>query len=248
MYILRQYTLPLLLAFALHVAAAWALYQGWHPQKQVSDFVKPRAVVANLVVMEAKATPKVAPPPPKTAPAPPKPDPEVARRAAAEKAQAEAAKKEAAEKAAAEKAAAEKAAAEAAAEQARQERLQRLSELANSAFDQAIAEESENLQAGTEDMVAQSFRLGIYQEILQNWSRPPSARNGMQATLLMELIPNGEVVSVTVVESSGNIAFDRSAEQAVRRVGRFNVPAENHIFERHFRQVYLLFQPEDLLR
>ena len=48
--------------------------------------------------------------------------------------------------------------------------------------------------------------------------------------------------------SDGNAAFDRSAEQAVRRVGKFEVPADNTIFERHFRKVYLLFQPEDLLR
>ncbi len=245
MYVLRQYTLPLLLAFSLHVAAAWALYQGWHPQRQIADFKKPRAVVANLIVMEAKATPVVKPPPAKQAPPPAKPPeptkPKVDTAAQQRKAE-EAARK------AAERAAAEKAAEQARKERERQERLARLSELANSSFDQAIAEESASLQAGTEEMVAQSYRLGIYQEILQNWSRPPSARNGMQATLVMELIPNGEVVSVTITESSGNAAFDRSAEQAVRRVGRFAVPEENHIFERHFRKVYLLFQPEDLLR
>ncbi len=245
MYVLRQYTLPLMLACLLHAAAAWALYQGWHPQQEISDFVKPRPVVANLIVMEAKAKP--APPPkpvPKAAPQPKpaQPDPNLAQK---KKAQEDARK--AAEKAAAEKAAAEKAA-EAAREKERLERLARLSELANSSFDQAIAEESANLQSGSEDMVAQSYRLEIYQQILQNWSRPPSARNGMKATLLVELIPNGEVQSVTITESSGNVAFDRSAENAVRRVRRFSVPKENHIFERHFRKVYLLFQPEDLLR
>ena len=128
------------------------------------------------------------------------------------------------------------------------EKLARLSSLSEAAFDDAIAAESEDLQAGTAEMVAQSFKAGIQLEVLQNWSRPPSARNGMEATLLMELIPTGEVISVSVTKSSGNAAFDRSAEQAVRRVKRFAVPQENHIFEEHFRRVYLLFRPDDLLR
>ena len=70
----------------------------------------------------------------------------------------------------------------------------------------------------------------------------------MSAKLLVELIPTGEVVAVSVVESSGNAAFDRSAEQAVRRARRFEVPQDNAIFEENFRQFYFLFQPEDLLR
>jgi len=62
------------------------------------------------------------------------------------------------------------------------------------------------------------------------------------------LLPTGDVVSVTITASSGNAAFDRSAEQAVRRAGKFDVPEENAIFERYFRSFYFLFQPEDLLR
>jgi len=50
------------------------------------------------------------------------------------------------------------------------------------------------------------------------------------------------------VTSSGNVAFDRSAEQAVRRSRRFEVPLDNGVFEAHFRSFYFLFQPEDLLR
>ena len=243
MYWLREYSVPLFLAVLLHGAAVAALYSGWSPEKEVINVIKPRAVIADLLVLQPKAKPapppvQKAPPPaakPKPAePAKPKPDPAAeARKQAAEAA-----------KLAAEKAAAEKAAEEA----ARQERLRRLSELAQTSLDQAIAEESADLQAGTEDMVAQSYRLGIYELVRQNWSRPPSARNGMSTRLLVELIPTGEVVGVSIVESSGNAAFDRSAEQAVRQARRFEVPPENSIFESHFRRFYFLFQPEDLLR
>src|SRR5690625_7468164 len=67
----------------------------------------------------------------------------------------------------------------------------------------------------------QSYVSLIAQRIEQNWSRPPSARVGMRVELMIQLVPTGQVVDVSVVESSGNAAFDRSAEQAVTRVGRF---------------------------
>jgi colicin import membrane protein len=64
----------------------------------------------------------------------------------------------------------------------------------------------------------------------------------------VELVPTGDVVTVTVIESSGNVAFDRSAEAAVRKARRFEVPKEPDLFEEHFRKFSLLFRPEDLLR
>lgn len=246
MYALRQYTLPLTLAVLLHAGAVWALMQGFQPEQDAKAFAKPPpAVMANLIVMERKAKP----PPPKPKPAP---DQTAAQKKiqqeAQKKALQEAQAKEKARQEALQKEAERKAAEEARKAQEQEERLQRLSELADSSFDQAIAQESADLDASDDDIVAQSYRANIHQLVIKNWSRPPSARNGMKAMLLMELIPTGDVVSVTVTESSGNAAFDRSAEQAVRRVGRFEVPADNTIFERHFRKVYLLFQPEDLLR
>ena len=252
MYVIKQYSLPLLFAIALHIGAGWSLFQNWQTQTKVSDFVKPETVMANLIVMQPKAKPNV--------------DIAAQQRARQLQAQQEQAKKaqqQADEKkrkeAELEKQRKEQEEAlkaeelkrqqeQAAREQAQQERLKRLSELADSSFDQALAAESQALEASDDELVAQSFKAGIRQKIMANWSRPPSARNGMKAMLVIELIPTGDVVSVTITQSSGNTAFDRSAEQAVRSAGRFEVPTENSIFEAHFRQVYLLFQPEDLLR
>ena len=96
---------------------------------------------------------------------------------------------------------------------------------------------------------ALSFVAGIYQAVVRNWSRPPSARNDMQAELLVELIPTGEVVSVTLVASSGNTAFDR-----YRRSGGAQGAAlprcrtTSGSSKPRFRQFTLLFKPEDLLR
>jgi colicin import membrane protein len=130
----------------------------------------------------------------------------------------------------------------------RRQQLAALGDMADAALEQSLARESVSLLRDEQAEVAQSYRAEIYELVRQNWSRPPSARNGMSARLLVELIPTGEVVSVSVVEGSGNAAFDQAAEQAVRQARRFPVPDNNAQFERYFRRFYFLFQPEDLLR
>ena len=69
----------------------------------------------------------------------------------------------------------------------------------------------------------------------------------MEAKLLVELIPTGEVLGVTVLEGSDNNSFNQSAEAAVRKARRFEVPQQPRIFEDYFRKFTLLFRPEDLI-
>jgi colicin import membrane protein len=113
----------------------------------------------------------------------------------------------------------------------------------------AVAEEEGATEAAaTSAEMAASYSALIQQTVINYWSRPPSARNGMEALLSIQLIPTGEVVSVTVVKSSGNSAFDRSAVNAVQKAGSFpelqNLPSRE--FEQSFRRFSLLFRPEDL--
>jgi len=232
----RAYSGPLVLALLVHLAAVTALHDGWFPGAQPeSRAIKPNLVQSQLIVMQPKARPEPKPAPPKPAAeapaaeapvvAEPEPQakPEPRRDREAERRQREAA-------------------------EALERQQRRLAELAQDSFTQALAEEASELAADQDLSAAQSFRFSIYQRVVANWSRPPSARNGMQARLLVELIPTGAVVGVTVVESSGNSAFDRSAEAAVRKARAFDVPREADLFERHFRRFSLLFKPEDLLR
>ena len=109
-----------------------------------------------------------------------------------------------------------------------------------------IIEEQEYRRAITDDEKAQAYVAQIQREMIQNWSRPPSARNGMQAIVRVRLVPTGEVVSVEVEDSSGNDAFDRSVVQAVQKSQRFLVPSDSRQFERNFRSFTVLFRPEDL--
>ncbi|MDK1024670.1 MAG: cell envelope integrity protein TolA [Gammaproteobacteria bacterium] len=111
---------------------------------------------------------------------------------------------------------------------------------------EAIRGEQEFRIAVTDDERALAYVGQIQRQIIQNWSRPPSARNGMQALLKVYLVPTGEVVEVVVIESSSNEAFDRSAILAVRKSERFVVPEEPREFEKNFREFSVLFKPEDL--
>lgn len=114
--------------------------------------------------------------------------------------------------------------------------------------EQALAEERAAQLEQSYKTTAQSYMAAIAERIERNWNRPPSARNNMQCELLIKLVPTGRVINVDVIKSSGNEQFDRSAVQAVRRVEQFpeiqGMPSE--VFERYYRELTLVFNPQDL--
>jgi colicin import membrane protein len=77
-----------------------------------------------------------------------------------------------------------------------------------------------------------------------NWRRPPSARNGMEVLLQIRLLPGGDVLSVSVLKSSGDKALDASAVAAVENASPLPVPS-GELFDK-FRKFTLRFRPEDL--
>jgi len=235
---LRQYSLPLLFALLLHALALVSLQTGWEPDTTVVREIKPQIVMSKLIVLEPKPAPKARPKPATPKPTvakpvakPPVPDPVAKTEPKPDPRIAEAAQE-----------AAEQRAREEAAREARLAELAAMSSF-DEPIDDVIADGSE-----ADEVAAQSYRQGIYQKIVDNWSRPPSARNFMEAELQVELVPTGDVVAVTVIKTSGSTAFDQSAEQAVRKARRFEVPKESRLFETRFRKFRLLFRPEDLLR
>lgn len=105
-------------------------------------------------------------------------------------------------------------------------------------------------QAAADARAVDIYVATINRAISINWDVPPSARNGMTAVLAIRLVPTGEVISVDVVQSSGNAAFDRSVEQAVRRAERFPELQDmsTTLFESQFRNLTITFMPQDLIR
>ncbi len=256
----------ILVSVVLHGLLVVAILWGWEsseePQKRR---VTPKYVQAKLVEIKPKTKPKPAAKPKqkiidltkkrKDAERRKRLEQEKAKKLARQKAEKERKAKAAREKAAKDKAAREKAAREKAARdkkaKEKAEQLAREEELQRQ-IDQDIQAEREALlaeqQAEEDQMVAQSFIGLIAQRVENNWSRPASARKGMQVELRIQLVPTGRVINVTVVKSSGNAAFDRSAEQAVKKAEQFpelkKLPPA--VFQRNFRQLRLVFNPKDL--
>ena len=244
---MQSYALPLLGAVLLHFSVAAFVMRGLESQQDIAEVVTPKVVNAKLLVIEPqkKVTPipvkqpvvrPAEPPAPKSRPAPKEANQDLVDSddAAAKAAQSERRRKDRYRK--------EREA------QRRQERLAALGELADDSLQRSLEAEAQQMLDARNAQQVQTYQAGIYDLVRKNWSRPPSARNGMQARFVVELIPTGELLSVALIESSGNAAFDRSAELAIRRAKRFSVPGDNTVFEANFRRFYFLFRPEDLLR
>ncbi len=167
---------------------------------------------------------------------------EEAKKKAAEQAKKLAAAEDAKKKAAAD-AAKKKAAAQAAAKKAQEDKkAQALAELLSddTQRQQALADEQGNEVAGNFDDLIRS-------RVSEGWSRPPSARNGMSVTVQINMLPDGTITNATVVRSSGDKAFDSSAVNAVRNVGR--ITEMQGLSPKDFnpyRSFKMTFTPEDL--
>ncbi len=112
--------------------------------------------------------------------------------------------------------------------------------------EQSRVDSGELSAAEKERAVVARFALAIQLRVEKFWSRPPSTTSDMQVQLGINLVPTGEVVNVTILKGSGFSVFDRSAMQAVRKAGRFQVPEDSRMFEKHFRQFRMIFTPEGL--
>jgi len=249
--LIRSYSLPLFAALAFHAGVGLVFVRGFTASEDIAQVITPKVVNATLMVVEPPAQNKRPPAPAKPAPAAPvanKPRAAERKRLVEEQLAAEQAKR--AEQVAKDRAEAQrqKQRQKKLEAQRRRERLAALGDLADDSLQQSLEAEAEQIQDNDVQQQVQTFQAGIYDLVRKNWSRPPSARNGMQVRFLVELIPTGELLSVTLVDSSGSAAFDRSAEQAIRRARRFDVPQDNSVFEANFRRFYFLFRPEDLLR
>ncbi|MDO3388814.1 cell envelope integrity protein TolA [Gilvimarinus sp. SDUM040013] len=260
----NQFTVAAIVSVFLHGLLLVGITLGWESTSDPTPRVfKPRYVEAKLVELKAQDTQEPAQKKNKVIDLTKKRELEQQRAEAQKRAKEEAARQRRIERERKEKAEADKKkrqeaerkkqqeleakrraeeAAKAKAERQRQERL------AQERLDEAVRKEEQQRQAQLAAEQTQSYVNMISSRIEQNWSRPPSARRGMKVELLIQLVPTGQVVNVTIVRSSGNAAFDRSAEQAVRRIDRFselrNMPPE--LFEQNFRQLKLVFDPKDL--
>ena len=226
----RDYVVPLLLALVLHAGVAATLAHGWERAPEPPRVVQPKAIEAKLLVIDKPAAKPPAPPrpaPPK--PPAPKPKPEPKPAPAPEPPPKPEPEPDEAER-------------------QRAEAQERLRAIEDEATRRALQDEAADIEQRVSERAAMTYVHAIKQAISRQWTRPPSARNGMQARLMLHLAPTGELLSVQLVTSSGDLPYDRSVQRAIRKAGRFKVPENRRLFEAEFRRFTILFRAEDLLR
>lgn len=245
-----KFAIPVSVSFAIHAGVFWALIAGWSAKPEPLRIVPPTFIEAKVVRIDSKSKKKA------SARKQPKKIDLTAQRRAREDIRRQTKQKKtsrATEKTTdiEAKPRPQKVEREQTArlQKEMQEQKARAKQLRlQQAFEEALLEEQGLLQEEEFAAEAQSFTSSIQQRVKQNWSRPPSARTGMRCMLKIQLVPTGRIVSVTVLESSGNAAFDRSAMQAVKKVDVFPEVKEmsTDVFERYYRTFNFLFDPQDL--
>jgi len=113
------------------------------------------------------------------------------------------------------------------------------------ALQQSLAAEEGAMQNSARNQgVIDQYIAGIRSAVQNNWLQPPSAQPGMQCTVRVNLIPGGDVAGVRIVVSSGDAAFDRSVENAVRKAAPLPLPSDPGLFD-NFRELTFVFKPEN---
>lgn len=245
-----QYIIPVSVSLVLHGLVVGLLFVHWTPEAQEKRIIPPRAIQAKLVQLESKPVKQAAKKQPQIIDLTAKRREAERKKQLAEKRRQQEIKKR--EQAEAKKAKEQKQKREEQErirkEQERQQAEQRRQQRIQEELQNDLAEEAELLAEDQYATAAASYADAIRRRIEQHWSRPPSARNGMRCEITIAMVPNGRIVDVNIKTSSGNLAFDRSAVAAVKKVEVFpeakEIPIE--VFDRHFRKFTLAFQPEDL--
>jgi len=227
----------------------------------------PRSLRSGKAIVEPAPAPAIPAPKPEPAP-PPEPKPaqhvEAAKTAAAQAKEAaslerrradearavEVRQEKAREAAAAEQHKAEKAEARQKAEaDAKQEKAARdkaaqdakLKAAREADIKRALAAEEEGA-AIAQSGVMDEYRALLVQTIERNWSRPPSARAGLECTLNVTQATGGTVIDVKLGACNGDQAVRESITNAVYRSSPLPAPRDPRAFE---RRLVIVFKPTE---
>ena len=84
----------------------------------------------------------------------------------------------------------------------------------------------------------------IQKKFIELWNKPFVLNEDIKVSIKIKLAPSGEILSKTLIESSGNDKFDDSAMKAVSNISFLkevsNLRRED--FERYFREINLVFK------
>ncbi len=107
-----------------------------------------------------------------------------------------------------------------------------------------LSEESE-IELSKEQKEISMYAQKIISMIENAWMKPRNIPEALVANLRLKIRSSGRIIRVDLIKSSGNIRFDNSALQAVRRVETFNFfnSIPKPLYEREFQTISISFNP-----
>ncbi|MDP3704686.1 MAG: cell envelope integrity protein TolA [Legionellaceae bacterium] len=90
--------------------------------------------------------------------------------------------------------------------------------------------------------VVDKYKALIINAISRQWILPDNANSSMSSQFRIRLAPNGAVLDVSLIRSSGDVILDRSAQAAIFKASPLPVPADPTTFDM-FRDISLTVRP-----
>mgnify|MGYP001373470835 FL=1 len=116
--------------------------------------------------------------------------------------------------------------------------------LIESSITNLLTEETE-VEVSKEQQEIAMYAERIISTIEDAWMKPRNIPENLVANLRLKIRPSGRIIGADLIKSSGNIRFDNSALQAVRRVETFNFfnSIPKTLFEKEFQVISISFNP-----
>jgi TonB family protein len=107
-----------------------------------------------------------------------------------------------------------------------------------------LTEEAE-VEVSKEQQEIAMYAQRIISTIEDAWMKPRNIPENLVANLRLKIRPSGRIIGIDLIKSSGNIRFDNSVLQAVRRVEVFNFfnSIPKTLFEKEFQVISISFNP-----
>ena len=108
-----------------------------------------------------------------------------------------------------------------------------------------LLEQEESISLSQEQEQIFFYSQKIINTIENAWMKPRNIPEGLVANLRLHILSTGRISKVYLIKSSGNIRFDNSALQAVRRVETLNFFNEipSSLYKKEFKKIAVSFKP-----
>ena len=118
--------------------------------------------------------------------------------------------------------------------------IEKISKLENN-----IIAQKPNKKGLSSEADLEKYSSEIKTQVFENWKRPQNLKSNLKTEIQIILVPTGEILSATIIKSSGNETFDESALTAISKVKSFDgLNMQMSLFDQHFRKFILIFSPE----